>query len=338
MFPPGSICTRCREVIVPGSVCFVPHPNHLLQQGGSSYGRDGSSWDFYCSACRSSFTRSTSTNGSIIDSVPITRGKRWCFEGEHTIKPLRPDFQSRVWEDVVVLNSSDKDLESKIKALDGNANIRVLKIKSSDGMYDTKIKVQIKGIRMPSLEEFQSEDVNLTELELTQKTTPKLHTIFIQNMPDEVKCNIECPELKKCSIHYWGPGDERWVHKMLKFATKLEAFDSYKFRVGYLVFASNHLETIRLHRAECMSNLQLWAPNLIRLDLQACYDLDSITFLENHPLKKDLPKNFSCSEPLSLNVENACLGPKAVEALSNHPRVNSQELSEELQRQEDMLW
>lgn len=337
-FPPGSTCTRCQQDTISRSLCFVPHPGHLVHPNSATYSSNGSRWDFHCLACSSRFTKSSSVIGEGYDSAPITLGKKWCFVGLHTVKPLRPDFQSRVWPDAVVLSTSDQDLEAKIKALDGNTDVRVLKIKSSDGMDDHDKQIKFSGIRMPNLEEFHSENVYLTHVELTTKTTPKIHTISIQNMPDEANCNIECPELKKCTFQFWGPGDEEWVHKMLKCATKLEYFDSYKFRVSKLVFASNHLKKIRLHRAELMSHLEIWAPKLVSLNVQACYDLDSIQFLKTHPLKKDLPENFSCSLPLSLDVENACLGQIAIQALSEHPRVDSRKLSEDLEKQENMFW
>lgn len=81
--------------------------------------------------------------------------------------------------------------------MEGNTDLRILNFKSSDDMYDANIKVKIKGIRIPNLEEFQSYYVSRTELDLTQKITPKFHTTFIRNMPDEVKCKMKCPEFEK---------------------------------------------------------------------------------------------------------------------------------------------
>jgi hypothetical protein len=64
-------------------------------------------------------------------------------------------------------------------------------------------------------------------------------------------------------MQFYGPSDdELWVHNMLAAATMLERFDSYKFRVSQLRFASNALTYVRLHRAELLHELVIYAPQL----------------------------------------------------------------------------
>jgi hypothetical protein len=184
----------------------------------------------------------------------------------------------------------------------------------------------------------------MTKVTLTNALTPKMRKIWMQNPNalDDPDFVMECPELRECSLYYWGLGDyECWVQRLLDHATKLERFDSYKLRVERLKFASNHLESIRLHRAELWSRIDLWAPRLTNLDVQSAYDLEEIHFLRDHHhssalLKRQLPRNFQCREELCVNAMNACLSRQALEALRAHPRVDSASLMASMQDDDDM--
>lgn len=283
---------------------------------------------FGCKACGGHYTRSCVRNGftqapPAVQDMPITRGPSWCYRGPHTVKPL-PDWdQRRICNDVVTLSSSP-DLQNKIDALDGNENVRVLKI-CSTGLFDDDTKPKL-AIRLPNLEEVQFLDIEMVQIKLTPELTPKVRKVWMQNptQEDEPDFTILLPELRDFSCYYWGPGNYEWVVNMLQAATKLERFDSYKLRVGYLRFASNHLQSIRLHRAELHQRIELWAPRLTNLDVQAAYDLEEIEFLRDHPLKRELPDNFCFREELVVNAMNACLGQQAIAALRAHPRVHQE--------------
>ena len=95
-----------------------------------------------------------------------------------------------------------------------------------------------------------------------------------------------------------------------------------KLRVFTLGFYSNHLKTIRLHRAELLERIDLWASRLVSLDVQAAYDLQEVHFLKDHPLKAELPPNFECNDELRVNAVNAILGEQALAELNAHPRVH----------------
>ena len=162
---------------------------------------------------------------------------------------------------------------------------------------------------------------------LTPESTPNVERITMEHPSesDSPDFQILCPKLKHFSCYHWGPGEDDWVNDMLASATKLESFDSYKFRPGYLRFASNHLDKIRLHRAECLEVLEIYAPRLTKLDLQAAYDLDQILFHHNHStLSRKLPPDFRFTKELQVNSFNALLGSGAKRAIRSHPRFHGE--------------
>ena len=122
-------------------------------------------------------------------------------------------------------------------------------------------------------------------------------------------------------VHYWS-GNESSIREMLATATKLESFNSYKLRSNqHLDFASPELTSIDLHRSDTLSSVSIWAPKLIHLGLQACYNLQNIEFLDSHPLSSKLPTSFACRAPLVVNTANALLSFRAKRALHDHPRA-----------------
>jgi hypothetical protein len=94
--------------------------------------------------------------------MPVTRGNLWCYSGPHTIKPLKDGDERHICNDIVVLETGN-DLQSSLNALDGNDQVRVLKIKCADGMFDgdNGDGVELSNLRMPNLEEFITLDVNM---------------------------------------------------------------------------------------------------------------------------------------------------------------------------------
>jgi hypothetical protein len=117
-------------------------------------------------------------------------------------------------------------------------------------------------------------------------------------------------------MHYYGPPDDHtWMIKMLENAPNLVDFNSYKLSVPCLGFYSNHLRTIRLHRAELLQRIDLWAPRLFNVDVQAAYDLNEVHFLKEHSLAAQLPPNFVCNEELKVNYTNA------MAELNAHPLI-----------------
>jgi len=139
---------------------------------------------------------------------------------------------------------------------------------------------------MPKLENLKPIDVTFSKVKLNTELTPMVKELFMQNIPDECDLTVQLPELKSFSMVYYGPPeDDSWIHDMLSTAKKLHTFDSYKLRVGpKLHFFGNELKQIRLHHAECLESLSVYAPNFTELNLQACYGLDgTLTILDTHP-------------------------------------------------------
>jgi hypothetical protein len=75
----------------------------------------------------------------------------------------------------------------------------------------------------------------------TTDNAPKLHTIFLENVTEDEEPDFELmlPKLRSFSLYFYGPADYGWLVNKLQAATKLQHFDDYKLRVGYLSFCSN---------------------------------------------------------------------------------------------------
>jgi len=142
----------------------------------------------------------------------------------------------------------------------------------------------------------------------------------MQNIPDGCELDVRLPELEHLTVHYFG-GDGDAVQGMLDAATKLCTFESYKlWSNNAIAFASNALTDIKLHRSDSLSAIELWAPRLQSLNVQACYWLEEITILESHPLAAELPAGFTPTR-FQLYTVNASLTPELKIAMRAHPRV-----------------
>jgi len=130
-------------------------------------------------------------------------------------------------------------------------------------------------------------------------------------------------QLKHFEINYYDlPPGETWIHRMLASATQLQTFESYKLYVATLRFASNHLVRIKLHRSDILSELTIWAPALVELNLQACYDLERLHILEDHALNEHEPGNNTTRfSPIQVDTTNACLSEQVVLTLQSNDRV-----------------
>jgi len=219
-----------------------------------------------------------------MDTAPITRGPKYCYSSPHTIKPLPESDERRIRDDALVLHTSP-NLQQQINDIPTTIpNIKCLVIQSA-GCYDDSLQLNL-DVAMPKLEKLKLIDVAFDKVVLNKELTPLIEDLFMQNVPDDCDITVQLPELKSFSMYYYGPpDDETWFHEMLEYAKKLKAFDSYKLRIGHEPhFASNDLKSIRLHRAECMESISIYAPNLEELNLQACYGLmGTLTILDTHP-------------------------------------------------------
>ncbi len=315
-------CTRCGEPCAPGSKCRVPHPRHMRQDLGMSCGPDGMRSSYACGACGEQYEEVRNIVGEFgqpgvgfAEEVQII-GPKWCFAGVHTTQPLDDSDQRRVFPNTIALNASP-ELQAQIDALP--ANVRTLTIGSS-GFYDEDMAITLDR-EFPELEELQLVDVAFERIALTADLAPKLRKLRMQNVSDECDLTLELPTLRSVTIHFLRGESDEAINTMLRHATRLESFDSYKLWMSELHFASNALESIDLHRSDALETLTIWAPNLRCLGLQACYGLEDLQFLTTHPtLASEIPADHR-PPPLEVNTVNASLGPRARRALKQHPAV-----------------
>lgn len=317
MFSPGSKCTRCLVTIDDSNFrqgCKVPHPEHLLVDMGRTSSASGKrDWRFRCEACDKTFTKSAADGQSMLEAT-VTNGAKLCYSRKHhTIKTVTDE--RRVRNDLLVLYAG-ANLQREIDSIPAkNRDIKVLVIWSTGG-YDDLNKAELT-ISMPQLETLKLIDVYFTKIKLDART-PNITELYMQNVPDECDFTILLPKLRSFTMNYYGPSeDEWWIHNMLANARELKVFDSYKLLVGpELRLAGNHLESIRLHRAECLESLTLYVPHLRNLSLQATY-LARITILDSSP-GFETPMTMT---PFRVDTVNTCFSQEMKEVLEHHPRV-----------------
>eukprot|EP01043_Picozoa_sp_COSAG02_P000844 COSAG02_NODE_17_length_55377_cov_106.402258_24_plen_441_part_00 len=326
-------CTRCLRDSTKGK-CLVPHPAHhrtwLYSCGNHS--------TYDCGACAREYSGAFQ-NGSF-QCTSKGQACQWCFQGEHTTKPISNSDSRRVLLDEMHLRHGP-DLQQQIDSISNiMPDVRVLTITDSSGGFDDSNKNLITlNHRLPRLKVLHLLDIPFERITLNDELTPELSKLKLQNVPDGryVKAcdlDVQCSELSEFSIQYW-QGEARIINKLLTAATKLRTFDSYKLWIvaapgtpeyaidissGNLAFASNQLESIDLHRADSLPSLSIWAPNLTSLRLDGCYSLEQITFLHTHPLASSLSEGHQHSE-FEVSTTNAVLGPRAQAAIQSNPRA-----------------
>ncbi|KAL7440620.1 hypothetical protein ACHAXM_007383 [Skeletonema potamos] len=319
-FSPGATCTRCLEVIDDSNLsqCTVPHPVHASEDLGSTMGGGNNTWNFSCEACGERYHKSSPVFD--VAAAPITRGPKFCYSGVHTIKPLPVSDKRRISNDILVIDCGpniQQEIDSIPKTM---PNVRVLTIRRT-GFYDEDNNPTL-DVAMPKLKTLKLIDCCFSKVNLNNQLTPLVEELFMQNIPDECEVTVQLPHLKEMTLHYYSGEDGTWINDMLATATKLERFDSYKlrsFNTPELHFAGNDLRYIRLHRAECLESLSVYAPKLEELSLQACYGLRGyLTILETHP---NFTRPQGAPSTIFVNGTNACLSPSILRTLQNNPRV-----------------
>ena len=245
------------------------------------------------------------------------QGALWCFDGQHSAAPLPASDKRRIVPHTVALEAGP-GLQAQLDSLPVDTETLTV----SSGCYDETLSFRLDK-RLPKLRKLHLIDVCFGKVTLTPETTPELRELRLQNVPRTCNLEIVCPELRDVSLHYWMTHDKpQVVENMLRAATKLESFDSYKLWSNTaLCFASPALTSIDLHRADSLEFVSIWAPRLTSLRLQGCYSLNEIDFPATHPLAASLPAGFVCRQPLKVNTLNSNLGAKAVRALRAHPRA-----------------
>ena len=312
----GGTCTRCLKAN-DKSVCRVEHPAHLRADAGGFFGGDRHVRSFGCTACGKSFALVS----TVLDDGRLTaerlEGAKWCFEGRHSSAELEASDRRRVIPHAVALEAGPA-LQRQLDSIPSDTETLTV----SAAMYEDEVAFKLDK-HLPKLQTLALIDVPFSKVMLNERTTPALRSLQLQNLPNSCDIEVVCPELRTVTLHYWqAHGKPHVVDNMLRAATKLEVFDSYKLWSNQrLCFASPALRSIDLHRADCLRSLSIWAPKLTTLGLQACYSLESIEFLPTHPLAEAAPAGPACRAPLRVCTTNANLGAAAARALREHPRV-----------------
>ena len=272
-------------------------------------------WNFICNACQKSFAKTSSDYNR--EAAPITSGAKHCYCGPHTTKPLEPSDQRRVCHDILSLHVGE-DLQKKINEIPSvMPNVRILTIEST-GCFEEDMKFRLE-VPMPKLEVLKIIDVAMEKVKLNPDLTPLVQELMFQNINRDCDLTVLLPNLKDFTIFYYECADYTWLKDALTTAKKLESFDSYKLWVGpALRFASNDLISLRLHRADILSEISIYAPRLAELNLQACYDIERIHILEEHP---DFSRPSGKPSTIIVETTNAVIPPKLAKMLVNHPRV-----------------
>lgn len=244
-------------------------------------------------------------------TVAIT-GARWCYRGEHTKKDVPKNDKRTVKKDAVYLTKGP-DLQQQINSIPRSTKRVVI----SDNMYDDRQSFNF-ALKLPKLKVLHLIDINFSKITLNPELTPNITELHLQNTPFDCDLQIRLPKLKEVTIHYYGGGEEqetRVINEMLACAPKLKIFNSYKLRVSNLKFThSKHLESIRLHRAECTFQIEVNSPALQVLNLQAAYCLEKVKILPR--------KRGQGVEDITVNVINMGSPDDELRGyLEAHPRV-----------------
>jgi hypothetical protein len=293
----------------------------------------------YCTACHQSYCIITKRPFDLMTGLPkplasgesapepIIEGPSRCFVGVHTAEELPCNDRRRTFASAVTLKSSSR-LQEDIDLLP--ATVRILAVVKGDascGSSGAAPQALTLARHLPDLEDLSLLDCDFERIVLNGELTPSLRHLRIKNVPNKCSLSIELPSLKSVSIHGLHETDGVLVSRcdvvntMLRHATSLETFESYKLWVEDLHFASNELVEVDLHRADALSTLRLFAPNLRKLNLQGCYQLDRIYFEEEKPEALANLAQGSSPPRLDVNTTNARLGRHAKAALKKHPNL-----------------
>jgi hypothetical protein len=302
-------CSRCQRSVDNGP-CRVPHPASKRRTLQGRYDRTGSTTDYACEACGRNFSI------VVANGVERVLGEQWSFEAdEHVVGPLPANDCRRVDVDSFEL-LADGQLQQRIAAMPAGTRVLTIGVPQSGGAREERGLSLCRSL--PALEELQIDDVQFHEIVLNAELTPRLRKLRLgQCLAGDCRLVVELPELIEFDSQFYR-GDDAPLNIMLEHATKLERFESYKCWVDRLKFASNALKSVNLHRADSLARLELWAPNLTKLNVQGCFGLDKIIFTKEHPLKALLPPGHR-SPRFRVNAANANLGPAARSALNNNP-------------------
>lgn len=318
------LCSRCEKSMNDGSICKIPHPISCRKDMGGMFEGGKCQQFYFCEACGKNWTEVKLGGFNNKPSDEYVEGSPFCYEGPHSMKAI-PKSDKRVIRSTELNLFSGPNLQNQLDNLSRDfSKIVKLTIHSGEGDYD-KDKYSFEA-NLPQLKVLIIDAVRFSKLILTNQNVPKLSVLNMTNLgcvsPHLCEFKITASQLKEIEIYFMDSDDITPINNMFMAATKLEMFKSRKLWVyGQLQFNSNYLTNLTIVRSDILPGITIWAPRLELLNLSSCYDISSINILDDHPLKSELPQNFTPSI-FAVDLRYCCNDRKLLKYLNNNPRVS----------------
>jgi len=187
-------------------------------------------------------------------------------------------------ENELCLTADDDKLQAEIDAIPSTMpGLKRLKIVN---MWETVQSFEL-AVPMPNLRELTLEGCNFKTITLTPNLTPNLEHLSMRGCidPDSNVTvnlpNLRCLDLTECGCL---GKDGEWIHQILANANKLRTFYADRAQPGRkMVLASNELEIFHIDVAPRLTDLTLYAPRLLELELIDCENLCRLNLLDSYP-------------------------------------------------------
>jgi len=129
------------------------------------------------------------------------------------------------------------------------------------------------------------------DIHFTKENMPILNSLKIESpmLHNVGKFNLDLPDLESIDFQHVNLDDGSGFGKSLSRCPKLKYFFSYKLWGLRVPIKDTHIlalpncEYLTLHRSDCLNYLNIWAPKLEYLNLQASYDLERVIILDQKP-------------------------------------------------------
>jgi hypothetical protein len=245
--------------------------------------------------------------------------------------PTKPAAKKRKVGIEVLYLRAGPDLQAKIDSIPSTMpNVQELTIYASDESYDKRPKL---AVSMPKLKKLKLENVDFQKITLTPGLTPNLKELMMDGIPDDCDLTVKLPNLLRVYIAHYGPSEkDEWIDEMLTTATKLNIFHSHQLQVEGLLMTSNNLQAITIYSSYLLSDLVVYAPRLLFMNLWGCDILRGrIVVLDSYPgLKAPLKTTRFLLQAFNTSLSTAIRG-----YLSFNPRVTMEDLESDDESDDD---
>ena len=293
---------------------------------GGFHSRELDELSYTCTACNKQWRESTHQtwhpaaadrpSWTEVHETIIT-GSKWCYQGHHTMDPI-PASDKRVKRSSDVDLIPNPSLQQQLNSLP--TTVRRLTVCANRSFPDESYSLEA---HLPDLEVLVIDGYQFNKLVLTAELTPKLQKLTLKNLGDINACDfrVTAPLLKDIEIQYMDTSSSAPINAMLAACTRLEKFYSHKLQVFQPIhFASTELKSLSIRRSDCLSKLSVYAPRLEKLELIACYDLESVKILNSHRLSSQLQPG-TVPTIFTVNLENSLCSNRLMTYFQQHPRV-----------------